>query len=204
LAQCAGYDLYYLAGSGHDILLHGQKGLLGARLSLGSRFAHELGMEGGLSLLGGERISSGNMTGAAMSVSGAGDEVIVDTRRAGLDARYRRVIPGGTLTYSTEWSAGRDDSDDVLTQLHQVDALSRSRRWGVSAQYRRFLRDAGASGGAAEGPADGSLIAEATWYVNNDVGNANLQWVKLNVERQTERRDGEAGTIASVQYYRYW
>ena len=47
------------------------------------------------------------------------------------------------------------------------------------------------------------MIAEFTWYFRNDVGNANLHWIKLNVERQLERTQGRPQTIVTLQYYFY-
>ena len=69
------------------------------------------------------------------------------------------------------------------------------RRWGLAAQYRRFTQD---SFGA-----DSSMIGEFSLYFRNDVGNSNLHWIKLNVERQLERLQGSPGTVITLQYYFY-
>jgi len=200
------YDLYYLAGSGYDLSWKGQEGLMGTRLSLGNRFASEHGLEGGLSLLAGERIAPHSVMRSPSVAARSDAGAIVDTLRAGIDARHTRVVPGGTLTYTTEWSVGRDESDDILTQLHQLDYLARSRRLGLSAQYRRFWQDIGADPAfeMTPGDADASLIGEIAWYLRNDVGNANLESIRLNLEQRLERQDGDTGTIVSLQYYRYW
>ena len=51
------YDVYYLAGSGYDLKFKGQSGLGAIRLSLANKYSYEYGLEGGLSMLGGERLS---------------------------------------------------------------------------------------------------------------------------------------------------
>ena len=176
------YDAYYLAGSGYDLKYKGQSGLGAARLSLSNTFSSEHGTEGGLSVIGGQRLSE--------------DGQRIDTQRAGLDGRYRQPIPTGLLTWSSEITGGRDVPDAVFTQLYQAEYLRASRRWGLAAQYRRFWReDAGT---------DGSIIAEATWYLRNDVGNSNLHWIKVNVERQINRIQERRDVIVALQYYRYW
>jgi len=51
------YDAYYLTGSGYDLRFKGQKGLGALRLSLSNKYSSEYGLEAGLSVLGGERLS---------------------------------------------------------------------------------------------------------------------------------------------------
>ncbi|MBI3414981.1 MAG: hypothetical protein HY043_06610 [Verrucomicrobia bacterium] len=85
-------------------------------------------------------------------------------------------------------SAGRDERDDVVTQLYQADYLTLNRKFGVSLQHRRFNQDI--QGGLTSparngGKTDASVLGEVTWYFRNDLGNANLHWIKLNVERET-------------------
>jgi len=180
LGEDLSYDAHYLVGSGYDLKYRGQTGMGVARLALGNKHSFERGLEGGLSVAAGERLAPGP----------------TQTRRAGLDARYRRTVPAGLLTLTTELSAGRDAADDALTQLYQSEYLHASRRWGLAAQYRRFwMQRAGA---------DGSLIGEASWYFRNDVGNSDLHWVKVNVERQVERAGAANDVIVALQYYRYW
>lgn len=174
------YNVACLAGSGTDLKERGQRGLVSGRVSLASEYASDDGLEGGFSGLGGERLAA---------------EGVVETSRFGGDVRARRPAPGGTATWSTELTGGRDGGDDVFTQLHQLEYLRASRRWGVAAQFRRFRR--------AGEPADSSAIAEATWYFRNDVASSSLHWIKLNVERPTESR-GRRGVVATLQYYRYW
>ncbi len=176
------YDAYALAGSGYDLKFKGQRGLGAGRLSLANKYSADNGLEGGLSALGGERLTA--------------EGAVVVTRRAGLDARLRRPVPRGLLTGSAEISGGRDGTADAFTQLYQAEYLRASRRWGAATQYRRVRRH-----GAG---ADGSIIGEATWYFRNDVGNSNLDWLKLNVERQIERMRGPRDTVVALQYYRYW
>lgn len=180
LTEDLNYDAYYLVGSGYDLKYRGQSGLGVARLSLGNKHSFEHGLEGGLSIMGGERLAPGP----------------VETRRVGLDGRYRQPVPTGLLTWTSELSAGKDLPDDVLMQLYQSEYLHSSRRWGAAAQYRRLWKQ--------RTGADGSLIGEVSWYFRNDVGNSNLHWIKLNVERQLERAGTAKDVIVALQYYRYW
>ena len=176
------YDAYYLAGSGYDLKYRGQSGLGAARLSLANKYSSDYGLEGGLSVLGGERLS--------------GSSSVIQTQRAGLDGRYRQPVPTGLLTWSSELSGGQDKPDAVFTQLYQAEYLHASRRWGLATQYRRFWQERRGS--------DGSIFGEATWYFRNDVGNSNLHWIKVNVERRLEQMQGQRDTIVALQYYRYW
>ena len=171
------YDACYLAGSGYYPKWEGQSGLAAVRLSLANRYLSDHGLEGGLSGLAGERLSA--------------ERAVVPTRRAGLDARWRRGVPAGLVTGTAELSAGRD-RDDVLMQLYQAEYLHATRKWGAAAQYRRYWD--GRRG------ADGSVIGELTWYFRNDLAGSDLHWLKANVERAVEAR----GTIVALQYYRYW
>jgi hypothetical protein len=175
------YGAYWLAGSGYDLESKGQSGLAAARLSLAGSFASEYGLEGGVSGLSGERLAG---------------PAVVETRRAGADVRWRRGAGPGTLAWTTEAAGGRDGRDAVWTQVHQADWLHRSRRWGLSAQFRRFWQE--------RLSAESSVAAEATWYLRNDAGGSALHWIKLNMERQTERQAGPRTWIGTLQYYRYW
>lgn len=189
------YDVYYLAGSGYDLKFKGQSGLGAIRLSLANRYSYEYGLEGGLSILGGERLSPDAITRRRTLAMDAGNENRVATKRVGLDGRYRQAVPTGLLTVTSELSGGRDLSSTVFTQLYQAEYLHASRQWGVSTQYRRFQQE-----GLG---ADASIIGEVSWYFRNDIGNSNLHWIKLNVERQLEQMQGPCGTIATLQYYFY-
>jgi hypothetical protein len=186
------YDVYYLAGSGYDLNYKGQSGLGAVRLSLGNRYSSEYGLEGGLSFLGGDRLSSD--TGMTNEMNEAGKKII-ETLRTGIDGRYRHAVPKGLLTFTSEVSGGRDTPNAVFTQLYQTEYLHQSRRWGAATQYRRFWEDGRGS--------DASIIGELTWYFRNDVGNSNLHWLKLNVERRLERMSGHPDTIITLQYYFY-
>jgi hypothetical protein len=177
------YDAYYLAGSGYRLKLKGQSGLGALRVSLANKYRSENGLEAGLSMLAGERLTAHS-----------GDTPI-RTRRAGLDGRYRRPARSGLLTFTSEINGGQDMQDRILSQLHEAEYLHRSRRWGVAAQYRK-LSQAGAG-------ADASIIAELSWYFRNDVGNSNSHWIKLNLERQLDRMKGPPATVVTLQYYFY-
>ena len=177
------YDVYYLAGSGYDLKFKGQSGLGAIRLSLANEYSFKYGLEGGASILGGERLVPNAMNP-------------VDTKRVGIDGRYRQAVPTGLLTFSSELSEGRDDSNLVFTQLYQAEYLRASRRWAVATQYRRFQHQ-------GPGADTSSIIGEISWYFRNDVGNSNLHWIKFNVERQLEQTQGPRSTIFTLQYYFY-
>jgi hypothetical protein len=183
------YDAYYLAGSGYDLKFKGQSGLAGVRISLGNRYSAQYGLEGGVSVLAGERLAQDMH----------GDQMLglrpLKTRRVGMDARYRHSAPGGLLTFTNEVSGGRDARDPVFTQLHQADYLAASRRWGVASQFRRFTQDGRG--------ADSSLSGEFTWYFRNDVAGSNTHSIRLNVARQLERAYGPPHTVVTLQYYFY-
>ena len=129
---------------------------------------------------------------------------IVDTLRAGADVRYTFQVPGGSLSLTAELSAGREESDDVFTQLYQAEYLSGRRQYGVSVQYRRFRQDIGGMPGMAMGRVDASAIVDLAWYFRNDLSGSYLHSLRLNVERQFERMDGGQGTVVTIQYYFYW
>jgi hypothetical protein len=216
------YDLYYLMGSGYHAVSRGQRGLIAARLSLANRFRFDQGLEGGISWMSGERISK-HAVMRSPGVAAVAKNDVIETRRVGVDARLAKTLPGGTFTWTTELSIGRDEQEDIFTQLYQVEYLRSSRRWGAAMQYRRFYQDlqtpvggammgmgslAGGGGGMAgsglPGTAESSIIAEVTRYYRFSPGNDNLHWVKLNVESKRENPTGPEDTIYSVQYYRYW
>ena len=206
------YDCYYLLGSGYDVSFKGQSGLLGTRLSLSNKYFNEYGIESGLSFLSGQRISEHALERSPSIAMRAGPDGFIDTLRYGGDLRWRQPIPTGSLTLTTELSAGDDQSEHVFTQLYQTDYLTLNRKFGLSGQYRQFKQNLqpapGAGGGGMSGgnggKTDASLIGEVTWYFRNDLGNANLHWVKLNVERALERQRGGNDTLITLQYYRYW
>ena len=206
------YDLYYLVGSGYDVAFKGQSGLLGSRLSLSNHFLNEFGIESGFSFLGGQRISAHAVERSPSVAAIAKEHDVVDTMRYGGDLRWTHPIPTGSLTLSSELSLGRDESDAVWTQLYQADYLTLNRKFGTSAQYRRFNQEIRASPVASPmnmpgwngRKTDASMVGEVTWYFRNDLGNSNLHWVKLNVERKTETTQGRPDTIVTLQYYRYW
>ena len=176
------YDAYYVVGSGYDLGFKGQSGMGAVRVSLSNQYSSKYGLEGGVSVIGGQRLSM--------------DRRPIETRRAGLDARYRHAVPRGLLTLSSEFSGGRDGRNAVVMQLEQAEYLHASRRWGVATQYRRFHEDAVG--------VDASLLGEFTWYFRNDVGNSNLHWIKINVERRLERIVASSPrTVVTLQYYFY-
>lgn len=183
------YDVYYLVGSGYDFKFKGQSGLGALRLSLANKYSYDYGLEGGFSILGGNRLSPNSINP-------------IETKRVGLDGRYRQAVPTGLLTFTSELSGGRDDSNTVFTQLYQAEYLHASRKWGLNTQYRRFQQEGFG--------ADAFIIGEVSWYFRNDVGDANLHWLKFNVQHQLEQMNGleqnvfgPPATIFTLQYYFY-
>lgn len=176
------YDVYFLAGSGYELKFKGQHGLGGARISLGNSFLSDYGAEGGLSFLAGERLSHGGRQ--------------IQTSRTGLDGRVRTPFSAGLVTWTSELSAGRDDDSDIYGQLHQLDYLHATRRWGLAGQFRRFDR--------VQQGTDSALFFEGTWYFRNDISGSNLHWIKLNVELQTQQSLPRNDVIWTAQYYHYW
>lgn len=189
------YDAYYLVGSGYDLKYKGQSGLGALRLSLSNKYSSEYGVEGGVSVLGGERLSPQAGERLHANQMGASKYEPIETKRVGIDGRYRHAVPHGLLTLTNEISGGQDASEPVFVQLHEAEYLHSSRHWGLATQFRRFHQD---SAGA-----DSSIIGEISWYFRNDVGNSNSHWIKLNVERQLERMTGRPDTIVTLQYYFY-
>jgi hypothetical protein len=190
------YDVYYLVGSGYDLKYKGQSGLGAMRLSLSNRYSSEYGLEGGFSVLAGERLSSMSADRqSAATMAGGAAPGPVETARVGLDGRYRRAVPTGLVTFTSELSGGNDASDGVFTQLQQAEYMPSSRRWGVATQFRRFTQDGRG--------ADSSIIGEFSWYLKNDIGNSSLHWIKLNVERQLKQMAGPPATVITLQYYFY-
>jgi hypothetical protein len=188
------YDVYYLAGSGYDLEFKGQRGLAAVRVSLSNKYAAEYGLEGGVSILSGERLARSGDDPMPEGNDG-GFSKPTSTQRVGLDARYRRPVRGGLLAVTSELGGGRDAARPMFMELHQAEYLHRSRRWGTAAQYRR-TRQAGR-------PAESAVIGEITWYLRNDVGNSNLHWIKLSVERRLDTAHGRPDTIVALQYYLY-
>lgn len=189
------YDAYYMAGSGYDLQFKGQTGLGALRISLSNKYSSEYGLEGGVSLIGGERLWSDMYQTQGVGMNSGSKPVVIDTERTGLDARYRRAVPNGLLTLTSEVSGGRDQSKAVTMQLHQAEYLHSSRRWGLATQYRRYEQQGLGT--------DSSMIGEFTWYFRNDVGNSNLHWIKLNIEHQISAIQRRPDTVITLQYYFY-
>jgi hypothetical protein len=187
------YDASYLVGSGCGLKWRGQGGLGALRVSLSDKYSSQYGIEGGLSLIGGERLAM------PMAESDGADPAAAPlplrTQRIGIDGRYRHTAPKGLLTFTTELSGGRDASNPVVTELHQAEYLHGSRRWGVAAQVRRFFQESRGT--------NLSVIGELTWYFRNDVANSNAHWIKLNLERQLQNAVAPPHTIVTLQYYFY-
>lgn len=189
------YDAYYMAGSGYDLTFRGQRGLAAVRLSLANQYSSKYGLEGGISAISGERLWQPMPVSGMANPAMLPQAVPLETKRIGIDARYRHTAPRGLVTFTMESSGGRDARDAVLMQLGQLEYLRSSRRWGIAGQYRRFSRD---GLGINE-----AVIGEFSWYFRNDVAGSNSHWIKLNVEHQLQYFGGAPATIVTLQYYLY-
>jgi hypothetical protein len=170
------YEAHYMVGSGYDLKVKGQSGLGAVRVSLSNQYSSKYGVEGGVSVIAGERLAMNDMPLA--------------TRRIGIDGRYRHAAANGLVTIATELSGGRDASSNVFTQLYQAEYLRGSRRWSVAGQYRRRETDA-------------SLIGDVAWYFRNDVSGSNLHSIRLNVERKLHNASLPPHTVVTLEYYLY-
>ncbi len=183
------YDAYYMVGSGYALRYNGQRGLAALRLSLAGQYSARYGLEGGLSVIAGDRLAAGH----------GGKIRPVSTQRIGLDGRYRHAVNRGTLTFTNEISGGLDARNSVFTELHEGEYLHASRRWGLATQYRRFWQDPTG--------VDASVVGEVSWYFRNDPGSSNLHWVKFDVERRlsVKAHGPYSGpfTVIALQYYLY-
>jgi hypothetical protein len=185
------YDLYYMAGSGYGLAFKGQGGLGVARVSLGNEVSSRYGVEGGVSVMAGGRLVEGRK---------------VDTRRVGVDGRYRHGAPRGLVTFTSEWSGGTDERRRVWMGLGEAEYLRASRRWGVAVQTRGgagLAVVAGDAMGMPERRDRASVAGEFTWYFRNDVGNSNMHWIKVHVERRFENAALRPHTVVTLQYYVY-
>ena len=198
------YDLYYMLGAGYDPSFKGQDGLLGGRVSLADAYLNDFGLQGGVSVLAGQR-RSGHALDRSVAVSRAAtDGEFIQTKRFGVDTRYTHLVPSGSLTGTVELSTGKDESEVVFTHLSQLEYLNRSRKWGIGSQYRRFHQNISQPSPTVTNEADSSVIGELTWFFRNDIGNTNLHWIKFNIEKQLERMEGKLGAVTTIQYYHYW
>ncbi|MEK7690899.1 MAG: hypothetical protein AAB425_07750 [Bdellovibrionota bacterium] len=178
------YDFGYFLGSGHVLRFKRQIGVVAGRVGLSNHFLNEYGVEGGGSILIGQRLSD----------TGPHRTETLWTERAGIDARFRHWVPSGTAIATVEWSAGQDYLDDILTQLYQVEYLHGSRRFGAATQYRWFAHDPTTKWETVTARAG----LEATMYFRNEESGANLHWIKL----AWEHRFKEAlRNVWQVQYY---
>ena len=194
------YDAYYLVGSGAGVRFEGQDGLAGVRLRLSDRWHALHGIQAGVAVLYGRRLDDHALMRSASVAASAGPDGFVGTERVGVDGHWVLATDAGQFTFTAEASVGRDEEDDVFTQLYQVELLTGRRQWGLSAQYRRFWQDL-----AGPEDVDASLIGEVAWYFRNDPSGAFLHSLRLNAERRLERQmGGDDEWVITLQYYLYW
>ncbi len=208
LNQHLQYNLYYMMGSGYDPKYAGQAGLMGGRISLSNQYASEYGLEGGVAVMVGQRLSPDALARSIAVAQHASGNAHVDTLRFGVDVRYRHAVPTGLVTWTSELGGGWDAPDGVFNQLHELSYLHASRRFGACTQFRWFWQNMSKSRDIdpvlALKSIDASVLTEITWYFRNDVANSNLHWIKLNAETQMMRQKGGVNVIGTLQYYLYW
>lgn len=202
LTEHLDYTAGYLLGAGMNHEYDGQAGMAVARIALGSQWLFLHGLEGGMSVAAGERVDRRAARRLRSGLRGPEqDDAPLRTWRAGADLRKRIDSTVGPLTVATEAAVGEDEGCPVASGLGQAEWLHPSRRVGMAAQFQRLWEDVGAD---AAGGDDARLTGVLTYYVRNDVGNANLHWFALAVERDVTGDDAREGALWMVQYYRYW
>jgi len=201
LSEDLDYTVGYLLGTGPDHRMAGQSGLGVARVALNNDWLFQRGLEGGVSVAAGERVDPDAAARSRSVRRASGGGPVVETWRTGLDVRKRIDSGFGPFTLTGEAALGQDEDDQILSGLTRADWLHPGRRWGAAAQYQHFWQDVAAGG---EDFTDARATAVLTHYFRNDVGNADLHWIALAVERRVRETDGTEDTLVMVQYYRYW
>lgn len=211
----------YLLGAGPDFKMTGQTGMGIVRVALNNDWFFRHGLEGGMSVAFGERISEYAMQRTGTSATNSHmlvawpdvpirsrvvrstilKDPLIETFRAGLDVRKRIDSVVGPFTLTCEAAMGTDNGDPILSGLTQADWLNPGRRWGAAAQVQYFRRDVSEENGQAEDLRSSGVL---TRYFQNDVGNASLHWIALAVEQQFHSSGDPEDLLVMVQYYRYW
>ncbi|MEW6710680.1 MAG: hypothetical protein AB1403_12715 [Candidatus Riflebacteria bacterium] len=192
------YDLYWMLGSGHDAIYKKQKGLIGMRISLAGKFLYENGLEGGISIVAGERLAHDSMLFGRH----------IQTSRLAIDYRQTTTSRTGTVKSTLELSAGKDDQQKVSGALFQIDHTDRARKNGLTLQLRYMDRN-GLSMGMMKNHSDQDGVEaradfEITRFLINDVNGNRMKWVKLLFSQplgpSIEQRDARI----ILQFYSYW
>lgn len=197
------YWVGYLLGAGPNFEMEGQTGMGVARIGLNNSWLYDEGLEGGLSVLAGQRVDEHAMMRSDSVMRETGGDPVIQTWRMGMDARKRIDSNIGPFTLGVEAAVGGDEQDLLFSGLTQADWLSPNRRWGAGTQFRYFWQDAERDSGGT-GTTDSRAALVLTRYFQNDVGNAALHWIALAVEQQVVQTDGPEDTRVMLQYYRYW
>ena len=218
LTPSISYDAYYMAGSGYDLRFDGQSGMFGFRLGTGPDLRNRSGLEAGVSTLIGERLapshqSIGEVDGQKESLENG----VIATRRIGPDLRYTIPTEIGSFIVTNEASFGSDDGNDTAIHLHQLGYLDSARKFGTNIQFRQqwlkknqlIANDHHHHGNVPQitettDSISRSLFYDFSYYLTNDIANANLHWINISVEQILESALRGSGTIVSLQYYRYW
>jgi hypothetical protein len=183
--------------------MEGQSGMGVARIGLNNSWLFEEGLEGGLSVLAGQRVDEHAVMRSHSVMWETGGDPVIRTWRTGLDVRKRIDSNIGPFTLGVESAVGGDEQDFIFSGLTQADWLSPNRLWGAGTQFRYFWQDA-ETHSSGNGFTDSRATLVLTRYFQNDVGNAALHWIALAVEQQVYESDGSEDTRVMIQYYRYW
>ncbi len=194
------YTAGFLLGGGPEGRLAGQSGLGVARLALQTDWLYRQGLEGGVSFAAGERVDEHAMMRSRSVARATGGGPVIETWRAGADLRRTVTTEAGPVAFTLETAVGRDEDDPLVSGLVQADWLHPSRRFGAALQLRRFWQDVGAGG---ENVDTARAVGAVTYYLRNDVGQADVHGVTLAVEYPLPD-DGGEDPVLMVQYYRYW
>jgi hypothetical protein len=201
LTEDLDYTVGYLLGAGPDHEADGQTGMVAGRVALNNDWLFRHGLEGGASVAAGERVDGHAVMRSRSVYRATRGDPVVKTWRAGVDLRKRVDSSAGPFSLATETALGEDEDDLLASGLAQADWLHPSRRWGTALQYSHFWQDVG---GGAKDDTEARATGVLTYYFKNDVGNANLHWIALAVERIVRRMGETEDTLLLVQYYRYW
>jgi len=220
LTPSISYDAYYMVGSGYDLRFDGQSGMFGFRIGTGPAIRNRAGLEAGISGLIGERLTPSHQSIEEDAKKNKSlEDGVISTRRIGPDLRYTIPTEIGSFILTNEALLGSDDGQDTAIHLNQLGYLNSSRKFGTNIQFRQqWLKSTQPAVDShhhhdQENPTpitettnsiSRSLFYDFSYYLNNDIANANLHWINISVEQILESAVRGSGTIVSLQYYRYW
>ena len=131
------------------------------------------------------------------------DKIIYETFPVKWQVKLNRYWSSGHVAFAGEltnrYFLRSTEHEFTYPPYFQERALHR-------AFYTRFWQDIGPGPVPMGTPSDvdASVALDLTYYFRNDITQANLHWIKLNVEQQLQRQRGDRDAIVTLQYYRYW